>query len=127
MEAIVATVIATIAILGLAYSFGQGRSFIDRFEVARVALGVAQARMERLSFLPLASDSLEVGAHPASPNPFVFDGRMLGTESWRVETADDPFTAETDDMKRVTVTVTFATGSVGDSVVLKRLFRRDEI
>jgi hypothetical protein len=125
MEAIVATVIATIAVIGLAYSFSQGRSLIDRFEVARAALGVAQGRMERLSFLPLDSDSLVEGAYPATPNDFVFEGRTLGTEGWRVEAFDDPATGGPNDMKRVTVTVSFATGSVGDSVVLRRLFRRE--
>jgi hypothetical protein len=125
IEAITATVIATVAVIGLAYSFSQGRSLIDRFEVARAALGTAQARMERLSFLSLGSDSLVEGSHPATPNDFDFEGRTLGSESWRVEPFDDPTTADADDMKRVTVTVTYQMGSMSDSVALQRLFRRE--
>ena len=37
MEAIVATAIAVIAVLGLAYSFGQGRAMIGRYEISRAA------------------------------------------------------------------------------------------
>ena len=120
-----ATVIATLAVIGLAYTFSQGRGLIDRFEIARAALGTAQARMERLTFLPMDSDSLVEGGHPATPNDFLFEGRVVGTEGWRVEAFDDPTTSETDDMKRVIVSVRFQTGALMDSVTLRRLFRRE--
>jgi hypothetical protein len=126
VEAITATVIATLAVIGLAYSFSQGRGLIDRFEIARAALGTAQARMERLTFLPLDSDSLVDGSHPVTPNDFLFEGRVIGSEAWRVEAFDDPTTSETDDMKRVVVSVRFQTGALQDSVTLSRLFRRVE-
>ena len=120
-----ATVIATLAVIGLAYTFSQGRGLIDRLSIARASLGTALARMVRLTFLPMDSDSLVAGGHPATPNDFLFEGRVVGTEGWRVEAFDDPTTSETDDMKRVIVSVRFQTGALMDSVTLRRLFRRE--
>ena len=53
MEVIVATLIATIAITGLAYTFGLGRSFIDRYELSRAALAAAQGKVEALMATPV--------------------------------------------------------------------------
>ena len=121
IEALAATVIATVAVVGLAYTFGLGRSFINRFEVARAALGIAQQRLELLHTEPLGSadfseDSLHV-------RPFNHAGRELGTECWAVTWYDDPATpGMTHDLKRVTVTVRWMQGSVADSVIMSRLF-----
>lgn len=125
MEAIVATVIAVIAALGLAYSFGIGRSNINRFEVARSADALAQSRMEALGVLAEGhptSDSLHVGAHPSTPNTFAYHGRVIGQEYWRVEPA--PLTVPAPiraNMVRVTTTVSWTLGGFADSVGYTRL------
>src|SRR5689334_2363201 len=45
-EVVAGTLIATIAVLGLAYSFGVGRGMIDRYQVARAGLGEGQLMMD---------------------------------------------------------------------------------
>ena len=121
MEAIVGTLIAVIAILGLAHSFGVGRAMIARYEVARAALGVAQARMEALTVLPLTDPTLAVGTHPVSN--FVLQGAVVGTETWRVEWFDDDLSdGPTNDLRRVTVSVAWGNGVDRDSVRVTRLF-----
>ena len=124
MEAVVATAISVIAILGLAHSFGMGRAFIDRYAIARVALGVAQARMEGLSMLPPAAPDFSIGPHPDAPVVFTFQGAPVGTEQWLVEWFDDPSTPlTTADLRRVTVVVAWSLGADQDSVRLARLFQ----
>ncbi len=125
MEVIVATVVATIAVIGLAYSFSLGRSFIDRFEVARAALAEAQRRMETLVVAQVDSPDLTVGTHPALPMPFSYEGRAMGSEIWTVTWFDDPGTiGTTQDLKRVTVRIQWPSGSITDSVSVTRLFPR---
>ena len=124
MEAMVATVIAVIAILGLAYSFGMGRAFIDRFEVRRVAQGVAQGYVERLGALPVTDPDLAVGQHPAAPVPIMWNGRQLGTLTWRVATPSDVPTAPlnvTSALHEVTVTAAWTQGGMPDSIAFTRL------
>jgi len=127
MEVIVATVIATFAVIGLAYTFGMGRGFIDRFEVSRAALAQAQGRLEMIASRA-ASDSLcwiyPPGQHHMSY--FQVDGRTLGTELWTVvwknDPADDvPADPNKHDLREATVTVRFENGSMPDSVQLTRL------
>lgn len=120
VEAIVATVIATIAVVGLAHTFGLGRSFINRFETARAALGVAQQRLEVLQAgsdpsSNLASGTLHFG-------PFNHGGHQIGTEEWVVSWYDDPATPDSTDLKRVTVRVFWSQGTISDTVALTRLF-----
>ncbi len=121
MEAIVASVIAVLAILGLAFSFGQGRALVFRYEIARSALGVAQSRMEFLTTLPRSSDSLRVG-FGSSPVPFVYEGQTAGSESWRVTAHDDPTLPGTVDLRRVEVAVRWEAGGLADSLTLDRMF-----
>jgi hypothetical protein len=124
MEAVVATAIATIAVIGLAHTFGLGRAFVDKFEIARIALSAAQSRMEALSVTPSTSPDFTVGVHPDPAQPFTFHGADIGTETWRVDWFDDPLTpSTTTDLKRVTVVVAWGHGADGDSVVLTRLFQ----
>ena len=66
MEVIVATIVAVVAILALAYTFGTGRGLVNRYEAARVALAAAQRRMEMLSAGPAGSADLQLGQHPAA-------------------------------------------------------------
>lgn len=130
MEAIVATMIATIAVVGLAHSFGVARGLIDRYAIARAALGVAQGRLESLHALPLTDPALTAGVHPAMPLPLTFRGNTVGEEIWRVEWVDDPadglgaqdLNGDTDDLRRVTVVVSWTSGGEPDSLTLQRLF-----
>ena len=122
MEVVVAGVIAIIAALGLAYSFSVGRVQIDRFEVARAALAIAQQRMDSLSVLPASASAFSIGMHPDPPIPFNFEGSALGTEIWEVQWVNDPATKSYNDLKRVSVSVVWTQGTATDSVRLSRLF-----
>ena len=118
---LLAAVGTTLAVMGLAHTFGLGRAFINRFEVARAALGVAQQRLEILHTEPrdsedFSSDSLHV-------RPFERAGRVLGTEEWAVTWYDDPATpGVSHDLKLVTVTVHWNFGTQADSISLSRKF-----
>jgi type II secretory pathway pseudopilin PulG len=119
VEVMVSAVIAVLGVLGLAYSFSVGRVQVDRFEVARAALAVAQQRMELLSVLAGNASELTIGQHPTSA--FVYDGAS-GGESWKVDWYDDPGATGTKDLKRVTVQVAWTQGALSDTVRLSRLF-----
>ena len=123
LEAIIGTIIAVIAILGLAHSFGVGRALISRYEVSRAAMAMAQRRMETLSVAGTSGDLAAGSVHSA---PFSPAGTAIGTEGWRVEWFDDPVDGSPDadphDLRKVTVTVSWGTGFDADSVVLTRLF-----
>ena len=124
MEALVATLIAVIAVSGLAYTFGVGRGQVDRYAVARAALGAAKSQMEALVLLDptrLDSDSLDIG-YVSPATPFVADGAAAGTCSWRVDPYDSPVLPGSVDMRRLTVTVSWTWGAMRDSVQLDRLF-----
>ena len=126
MEAMVATVIAVLAVVGLAYTFGLGRAFINRYEIARMADAVAQARIEALGVLAQsrpASDSLVAGrSYPATPNDFYYHGTLLGQERWRVYPAPAAAPATIQGrVTTVTAVVTWTTGGVADSVTYSRV------
>lgn len=121
VEVIVATIIATLVITGLAYTFGLGRGFIDRYEIARAALAEAQGRMEQLAVKSFSDSDLGVGSHTASP--FTYQGQTVGTTIWTVASVSDPGTpAIKNGLKEVTVEVVWTTGSLADTVRLNRLF-----
>jgi prepilin-type N-terminal cleavage/methylation domain-containing protein len=123
IEAVVAIVIAVIAVLGLAYSFGLGRGFIGRHEVARVALASAQRRLDSLAVLTAA----QLVPGTADSVAFVVHGRTLGWESWRVEWVDERIDSlggsdldgNPNDLKRATVRVRWTQGA---EISLSRLF-----
>jgi hypothetical protein len=120
VEAIVATVIATIAVTGLAYSFGNARGLVNRYEAARVALAAAQRRMETLSVLPVgASDLVPNSTHDAD---VVLGGTVVAHESWVVEPFTDPATGSSLSLKKVVVRVTWDGGGAADELQLTRLF-----
>ncbi len=125
MEAVVATVIAVVAALGLAYSFGIGRSNVNRFEVARSADALAQSRMEMIGVLAdvrPTSDSLHLGLHPSPTNDFRYHGQPIGHESWRVEPSPNTLPAAIrPNLVRVTATVAWTLGGLTDSVTYTRL------
>ncbi len=128
MEAIVATVITALAVVGLAHSFGLGHGLIDRYSASRAALGEAQRRMEWLSAYarvrPL-NDSLHVGGlYPATASAFSVPGVVSGTVQWRVDAYDDPVTgAITQDMRLVTMYVVYGATSERDTIRITRLLQ----
>ena len=89
MEALTAATISVIAVMGLAYSFGIGRGLVDRYEIARAALGEAQSQLEALTLLPSTDPTLALG-YVAPLTPFRYEGATLGTENWRVVGYDEP-------------------------------------
>jgi hypothetical protein len=121
-EVMAGTVVATLAVLGLAYSFGIGRGLIDRYEVARRALGRAEYVMDSLGTVP--PDQRVSGSQP-----FWIDGMadQAGVTSWTMETIDDPIDGtggadpEPADMKRAIVVVQWKLGDALDQLVLTRL------
>jgi type II secretory pathway pseudopilin PulG len=122
IEALTATVIAVIAVLGLAYTFGVGRGQVARYEVARIALGEAESRIERLLLLADTSpnsDSLRLGYRsPASV--FAYAGSPIGTAWWHVDPYDDPDLPASPDLRRLVVCVRWNT-SLPDSVQFSQL------
>jgi prepilin-type N-terminal cleavage/methylation domain-containing protein len=126
IEVIVATVIAVIAILGLAHSFGIGRALINRFEAERGALAVVQGRMEMLTKLPSSSPELSMGDH-TGPVPMEIAPGVLVAEKWSVEPVNDPADGiggdpNPVDYRRVTVSMSWKEGSFPDQIQLSRIF-----
>lgn len=125
IEVMVAVVIAAIAVVGLAHSFGAGRALINRYETARAASALVEGRLESLASLAkrnLSDPLLSVGTH--GPAPITIGGDRLGEESWFVEWVDDPLfvgATDPDDYKRVTVAITWTEASVTDTVKLTRI------
>lgn len=122
IEALTATVIAVLAVLGLAYTFGVGSGQVNRYAVARAALGAAESRMERLLLLADAepgSDSLEFG-YVSATTPFVYNGDAVGSLWWHVDGYNDPDLPANPDMHRLVVCVRWNT-SVPDSVEFSQL------
>jgi len=128
MEVVVATIIAIIAVIALAYSFGAGRGLVNQYEVARIALAAAQRRMETLSALPDTAAELQLGSHPSSgTDPVQVDGRTVARESWTVVAYDDPADGLHGDLdlKQVTATVSWGQGGPRETVALTRLIPVD--
>jgi hypothetical protein len=95
---------------------------VNRYEVARAAMGQAESRMERLLLLAdtdPGSDSLVVGYGSASA-PFSVAGNPLGTMWWHVDGYDDPNIPGGDNLRQVTVCVRWNT-SGPDSVQFSQL------
>ena len=121
MEALTAATISVIAVLGLAYSFGVGRGLVNRYEIARAALGEAQSLIESLTLLPASDPTLALG-YVCAPTPFRYKGATLGSESWRVTAYDEPHIGGIANLRRVIVTVRWQQGAGGDSLSLERLW-----
>jgi hypothetical protein len=129
IEVMVATIIATLAIIALAWSFGTGRALVNRFEVARMALAAAQRRMELLEAAPYDSPDLALGPGYSStthgPRDVLVDGSAACQESWQVVPVHDPANPGTPaqpDLKKVTVTVTWGGHGLAETIQLTRLF-----
>jgi len=122
MEALTGATISVIAVLGLAYSFGVGRGLVNRYEVARAALGEAQSQLESLRLLRPGDPTLAFG-YVSPPTPFRYEGATLGNSNWRVLAYDEPSLPGTRNLKRVVVTVRWQQDARTDSVSLERLWR----
>jgi hypothetical protein len=121
-EALTAATVSVIAVMGLAYSFGVGRGLVNRYEVARAALGEAQSQLEALQLAPRNDPSMTIG-YVSPPTPFLYEGATLGTSSWRVVAYDDPSLPGTVNLKRVIMTVQWTRNAQTDSVSLERLWQ----
>ncbi len=122
MEAIVATIIAVLAVIGLAHTFGLGHGLIDSYASSRAALGEAQRRMEWLGTLPVSSDSIQVdGLYPSPAGTFSVPGVVSGTYQWSA--APDTIFGVANAMRRVTVLVVYPLGGASDTLRLSRLFQ----
>lgn len=106
-EVIAATLIATLAVLGLAYSLGIGRGLIDRYLIARAAEEQARLAVDSLltqTPVSLRSDSCD----------FWVNGVRAGRTCWIVTPVDDPVDGlassspsdpQPEDMKRILVQI----------------------
>ena len=122
MEALTGATISVIAVMGLAYSFGVGRGLVNRYEVARAALGEAQSELEALHLLPMGDPAMAIG-YASPPTPFRYEGISFGTSSWRVLPYDEPSLPGPVNLARVVVTVRWQQDAHTDSVSLERLWR----
>ena len=125
MEALTAATISVIAVLGLAYSFGVGRGLVNRYEVARAALGEAQSQLEGLQLVYAAdrNDATLAFGYVSPATPFWYEGATLGSSNWRVAAYDEPNLPGVQNLKLVTVTVRWTRNAQADSVSLERLWR----
>ena len=127
IEVIVATIIATLAIVGLAYTFGMGRGFINDFENNRAALAAAEGQLDLMASRPASDPLVSIGF--AHVSDFVVDGSIKGIERWTVEWIDDPAdglaSAGNDpnpsDLRLATVSIVIQKGALVDSVRVSRL------
>jgi type II secretory pathway pseudopilin PulG len=125
IEVMAATVVATIAVVGLAYTFGMGRGFINRYETDRAAAAAAQGQIELIAASP-ANDTL-VTLDELHMSYFIVDSSIRGTERWIVRWIDDPADGtgngdpDPSDLRQATVTVVFRQGALLDSVRMTRL------
>lgn len=121
-EVIAGTVVATLAVLGLAYTFGVGRGLIDRYEVARCAIGEAQHVVDSLSLVRPANLA-------AGNRRFEVAGVTAGATHWTVTPVDDPLdgtAASTPpdpspvDLYKLTIEVDWGTGVMADRLQISR-------
>src|SRR5262245_38896976 len=125
MEALTGATISVIAVLGLAYSFGVGRGLVNRYEVARAALGEAQSQLEALQLVVARdpNDPTMAFGYASPATPFRYEGATLGSTSWKVLAYDEPSLPGIANLKRVVVTVRWTQNAHPDSVWLERLWR----
>lgn len=122
-EVVASTLIATLAVIGLAYSFGIGRGLIDRYQVARLALSRAQLLVDSLG-------TRRPGELLNGSQPFWLPGNAPpGIETWVITPVDDPIDGTqamgTDDqpvdLQHIHVVVSWRLGGAVDSMGLDRI------
>jgi prepilin-type N-terminal cleavage/methylation domain-containing protein len=119
VEVIVASIVAVIAVMGLAHSFGMGRALIDRHESARDALALVQQRLEFLANVSSGNPDLDFGTK--GPNVIQINDAVTGNETWTVQPVDDPVNGAGNDYKRITVTISWMTAGITDQIQLSRI------
>ena len=123
-EVLIAMVVAVIAVLGLAHTFGSGRALITSYETARAASALVEGRVEALASLAARSPldpALTVGTH--GPTSVALSNDQTGSESWLVQWVDDPINGSSNDYTRVTVTITWMDGQASISEQRTRTLR----
>lgn len=119
-EVIAGTLVATLAVLGLAYSFGIGRALIDRYLLARRAMARAQLLVDSLVTVPPVQLS-------DGNQPLWVDGAAAGTAYWTIQPVDDPIDGVSPadptpvDEKRILVRVGWQMGPASDTLRLSRM------
>ena len=119
VEVLAGTLVATISVLGLAYSFGVGRGLIVGYRVSRQAMGRAELVIDSLITVPRATLA------PGSED-FWGSGITPGTTSWQIDPIDDPAdgigAADLNpvDLKRITVQVSWRQDGMNQVLRLTR-------
>ena len=125
MEAVVATAIAVLAVLGLAHTFGLGQGLITRYELARAALAEAAGRMDSLAVIP--PERLAVPG--SGSETFTYEGHAVGESRWELDWRDDAAdglggadaSGDTLDLRQARVEVRWSVGLDADRIELVRL------
>ena len=119
---IASTLIAALAVIGLAYSFGIGRGLIDRYQYARNALGQVSGVLDSLTTLnlPLTTPS-------SVTRSFFVDGMPVGTLTYATSWVDDPADGmspadpDKNDLRRVVVRAEWDRNGVHDEIEIERM------
>jgi prepilin-type N-terminal cleavage/methylation domain-containing protein len=109
VEMMIALLVFGIGLVALAQTMPQGLSMRDRARRMSVATNLAQQEVERLRSVPYDDPLLSAGTHTDPMGPI--DGAF--TRSWVV--VDD---SPVENMKTVTVTVSFPTSSPDSMAIL---------
>ena len=122
-EVMAGTIIATLAVIGLAYTFGIGRGLIDRYQVARVALAEVQGIVDSLA------THVPSPAIGTSSRPFNVSGEQAGNIQWTVSWVDDPADniptdPDPNDLKRLTVVAQWSLAMPSDHLTMTRIISK---
>lgn len=115
VEMMIALVLFGVGMMALAQVLPRGLSVRDKARRMSVATSMAQEEVERLRNLPFNHADLAGGNHLDPDNPIDIAFRR----QWTVE--DD---TPVEDMKRVSVTVSFATDSADSQAVVTTMIAR---
>lgn len=109
IEIIIAMLIFAIGITAAIRTLPVSNAATSRSKNLTTATNLAQQKIEELMGIPFADAQLAAGAHNDQTNPI----ERIYTRTWNV-TDNDPVV----DMKTVTVTVTYLSGSNDNTVTL---------
>jgi Tfp pilus assembly protein PilV len=109
IEIIIAMLIFAIGITAAIRTLPVSNTATTRSRNLTISTNLAQQKIEELMGMPFSDASLTAGAHDDPDNPI----ERIYTRTW-VVTDNDPVV----DMKTVTVTVTYVSGSTDNSVTL---------
>jgi prepilin-type N-terminal cleavage/methylation domain-containing protein len=115
VEMMIALVLFGVGMMALAQVLPRGLSVRDKARRMSVASSMAQEEVERLRNLPFAHADLAAGNHADPDNPIANAFRR----QWTVQD-----NTPVDDMKRLTVTVSFPTDSADSQAVVTTMIAR---